>query len=193
MAPLREFLAATGIAPAYALFLLGGTGTRKSTALALALSHFGNFTGKSLPASFNDTANFIRKKAFLLKDAPIVVDDYHPVTSLQERKKMEATAQSLARAFGDGAERGRMKADLTLQEAMPPRGVAIISGEDTPGVGRERHGALLCRQRRQGRRARQRIADGHAGTGAAGLFAEIHARLHRVAVQAGGEAAANAA
>ena len=135
LAPLREFLAATGIAPAYALFLLGGTGTRKSTALALALSHFGNFNGKSLPASFNDTANFIRKKAFLLKDAPIVVDDYHPVTSLQERKKMEAVAQSLARAFGDGAERGRMKSDLTLQEAMPPRGVAIISGEDTPGVG----------------------------------------------------------
>ena len=135
LAPLREFLAATGAAPAYALFVLGGTGTRKSTALALALSHFGNFTGKSLPASFNDTANFIRKKAFLLKDMPIVVDDYHPVTSLQERKKMEATAQSLARAFGDGAERGRMKSDLTLQEAMPPRGVAIISGEDTPGVG----------------------------------------------------------
>lgn len=135
LAPLREFLAATGVAPAYALFLLGGTGTRKSSALALALSHFGNFTSKSLPASFNDTANFIRKKAFLLKDAPIVVDDYHPVTSLVERKKMEATAQSLARAFGDGAERGRMKADLSLQEAMPPRGVAIISGEDTPGVG----------------------------------------------------------
>lgn len=135
LAPLREFLTATGIAPAYALFLLGGTGSRKSTAAALALSHFGNFTGKNLPASFNDTANFIRKKAFLLKDAPIVVDDYHPVTSLQERKKMEATAQSLARAFGDGAERGRMKSDLTLQESMPPRGVAIISGEDTPGVG----------------------------------------------------------
>lgn len=135
LAPLREFLDQTGIAPGYALFLLGGTGTRKSTALALALSHFGNFTAKSLPASFNDTANFIRKKAFLLKDAPIVVDDYHPVTSLVERKKMEATAQSLARAFGDGAERGRMRADLSLQESMPPRGVAIISGEDTPGVG----------------------------------------------------------
>lgn len=135
LAPLREFLSATGVAPAYALFLLGGTGTRKSTVAALALSHFGSFTGKSLPASFNDTANFIRKKAFLLKDAPIVVDDYHPVTSLQERKKMEATAQSLARAFGDGAERGRMKSDLTLQESMPPRGVAIISGEDTPSVG----------------------------------------------------------
>ena len=135
LAPLREFLAQTGVTPGYALFLLGGTGTRKSTALALALSHFGNFNGKSLPASFNDTANFIRKKAFLLKDMPIVVDDYHPVTSLVERKKMESTAQSLARAFGDGAERGRMRSDLSLQESMPPRGVAIISGEDTPGVG----------------------------------------------------------
>ncbi len=135
LAPLREFLEATGVAPAYALFLLGGTGGRKSTAAALALSHFGNFNNRNLPASFNDTANFIRKKAFWLKDMPIVVDDYHPVSSLQERKKMEATAQSLARAFGDGAERGRMKSDLSLQESMPPRGVAIISGEDTPGVG----------------------------------------------------------
>lgn len=135
LAPMREFLAATGVAPAYALFLMGGTGTRKSTATALALSHYGNFTSKSLPASFNDTSNFIRKKAFLLKDMVIAVDDYHPVTSLQERKKMEATAQSLARAFGDGAERGRLKADLSMSESMPPRGVAIISGEDSPGIG----------------------------------------------------------
>lgn len=59
-----------------------------------------------------------------------MVDDYHPVTSLQERKKMEATAQSLARAFGDGAERGRMKSDLTLQEAM---GKANSLLADAPG------------------------------------------------------------
>ena len=58
-----------------ALFLLGGTGCRKSTAAALALSHYGNFTGKNLPASFNDTSNSVRKKAFLLKDAPIVLLD----------------------------------------------------------------------------------------------------------------------
>lgn len=135
LAPLREFMVSEDVTPAYALFLLGGTGTRKSTAAALALSHFGNFTAKNLPASFGDTANFIRKKAFLLKDAPIVVDDYHPVTSLQERKKMEAIAQNLSRAFGDGAARGRLNADMSVQEGMPPRGVAIISGEDTPGVG----------------------------------------------------------
>lgn len=135
LAPLRHFLEEYGNAPAFSLFLLGGTGTRKSTAVALALSHFGHFTSRSLPASFGDTSNYVRKKAFLLKDMPIVVDDYHPVSSAQERRRMDATAQSLSRAFGDGAERGRMKADLTLQESNPPRGVAILSGEDMPNVG----------------------------------------------------------
>lgn len=135
LAPLREFMDATGVAPAFSLFILGGTGTRKSTACALALSHFGNFNAKSLPASFNDTANYIRKKAFLLKDSLFVVDDYHPVSSQQERRRMEDVAQSLSRAFGDGAERGRLSADLTMRKSQPPRSIAIISGEDTPNVG----------------------------------------------------------
>lgn len=59
-----------------------------------------------------------------------MVDDYHPETSLQERRRMESIAQSLSRAFGDGTDRGRLKADLSLREAMPPRGVAVMSGED---------------------------------------------------------------
>lgn len=135
LAPLREFLKQAGYSPGFALFLLGGTGSRKSTAIGLMLSYFGEFHSKNLPASFNDTANSIRKKAFLLKDFPIAVDDYHPETSVQERRKMESTAQTLSRAFGDGADRGRMKADLSLQESMPPRGIAIMSGEDMPNIG----------------------------------------------------------
>ncbi len=135
LAPLREFLKQAGYAPGFALFLLGRSGGHKSTAIALMLSYFGDFHSKNLPASFNDTANSIRKKAFLLKDFPISVDDYHPETSMQERRKMETTAQTLSRAFGDGADRGRMKADLSLQESMPPRGIAVMSGEDMPNIG----------------------------------------------------------
>lgn len=134
LAPLREFLDQTGVGPSFSLFLLGSSGCHKSTVAALALSHYGDFTYKSLPASFNDTGNSIRRKAFLLKDVPIVVDDYHPVGSLQERKEMERTAQSLSRAFGDGADRGRLGSNMVLQRPMPPRGVAIISGEDTPDI-----------------------------------------------------------
>lgn len=135
LAPLREFLAQAGCDPAFAVFLYGRTGSRKSTAAALFLSHFGSFTGRSLPASFNDTSNYIRRKAFAIKDALLVVDDYHPTSSVQERRTMERTAQSLARAFGDNAERGRLGADLTIQTSMPPRSLAVISGEDVPDIG----------------------------------------------------------
>ena len=134
LAPLREFLGAAGCPPGFALFLLGRSGTRKSTAAALALSYFGDFDAKSMPASFADSANAIRRKGMVLKDMPLVVDDYHPETSASERRRMESIAQMLSRAFGDGADRGRMRADLGLQESMPPRCMAIITGEDTPSI-----------------------------------------------------------
>jgi hypothetical protein len=135
LAPLREWMSQTDIVPAFALFLYGESGTHKTTAAALALSHFGNFHAKNPPASFNDTGNQIRKKAFLVKDMPILVDDYHPVTSVQEKRQMAATAQTLSRAFGDGVDRGRLNADSTIKVNTPPRSVAIITGEDLPAIG----------------------------------------------------------
>lgn len=135
LAPLREFMIRTDVSPAFALYLYGESGTHKSTAAALGMAHFGNFHAKNPPASFNDTANQIRMKAFLIKDMPILVDDYHPVASMQERRAMAATAQSLSRAFGDGSDRGRLNADSTIRVVRPPRSVAIITGEDLPAIG----------------------------------------------------------
>ena len=135
LAPLREWMMQTDVSPAFSLFLYGETGTHKSTAAALAMSHFGAFHSKSAPANFHDTGNQIREKAFLLKDMPIWVDDFHPTTSQQEKRQMNATAQTLCRAFGDGADRGRLNADSTIRAARPPRSVAVITGEDLPAVG----------------------------------------------------------
>lgn len=136
LAPLREFLQRAGCDPAFVLYLVGRTGTRKSTAAALMLSHFGaGFTAKRLPASFNDTANSIQRKAFLLKDVPLVVDDFHPTADRKDRRRMDAAAQQLARAWGDQAERGRLRADATAQAAHPPRGLGVITGEDLPSIG----------------------------------------------------------
>ena len=135
LAPLYSFLKAARCAPGFALYLYGRTGTRKSTATALALSFFGQFDAKTMPGSFHDTSNSIRKKAFLLKDSLYAVDDYHPTASLQEKRRMEAVAQELARAFGDRSDRGRMNADRTLQAAMPPRCMTVLSGEDKPNIG----------------------------------------------------------
>ena len=135
LAPLRSFLMEAGIPPAFAAYIVGRSGTRKSTAAALAMSHYGNFTSKTPPASFHDTANAVRIKAFALKDMPLLVDDYHPTQSQQERRRMEGMAQELVRAFGDNSDRGRMNADRTLQAAKPPRCLALMSGEDVPQIG----------------------------------------------------------
>lgn len=135
LCPLREWLKRTDVTPAFSLFLHGQTQTRKSTLAALAMSHFGNFHAKNAPANFKSTGNYITKKAFLLKDMPIWVDDFHPTDSQQEKRAMNATAQMLARAFGDGADRGRLNADRTLQSSSPPRSIAVITGEDLPSVG----------------------------------------------------------
>lgn len=135
LAPLCELLRKKQCAPKFALFLYGVTGTRKSTATALCMSHFGDFAGDNPPATFRDTGNSAREKAFTLKDSILWVDDYHPTESQQERRRMDAMAQDLARAFGDHAERGRLNADRTLQEARPPRSLCIITGEDLPAIG----------------------------------------------------------
>lgn len=135
LAPLCSMLEERGIAPRFALYLLGATQTRKTTAALLAMSHFGRFNAQDkIPASFTDTANSIQRSAFLLKDVPILVDDYFPVGSVQARRKMEETAQTLSRSFGNGGSRGRLNTDMTLRATYPPRGVAIMTGEDLPDI-----------------------------------------------------------
>ena len=63
----------------FALHLTGPTGAFKTELAALAQAHFGAaFNGRRLPASWADTANMLEKKAFLAKDAVLVVDDFAP-------------------------------------------------------------------------------------------------------------------
>ena len=136
LAPLTEFLTSAGYPPMHTLFLAGTSGARKSTVAALGLSHFGStFSNTHMPASFKDTGNAIGRKAFLLKDTLLLVDDLHPTSSPQERRRMDSVAQSAARMWGDRADRGRLRSDLSMQEGNPPRGIGMMTGEDLPEVG----------------------------------------------------------
>ena len=134
LSPLIEFLRHAGCVPKFVLFLVGRTGSRKSTLAALMLSFFGRFTATELPLSFRDTANSIVYNAFTLKDVPTVIDDFHPADT-QEGKKLTATAQSIMRSYGDRQGRGRLKADATPMESRPPQGNAIITAEFAPDIG----------------------------------------------------------
>ena len=135
LAPLMEFLERGGYSPSFITMLKGGSGTRKTSAATLFLSHFGNFNYDRAPASFSDTANTVRRKAFFLKDTPILVDDYYPPMTRDEKRKMQGIAQMLSRAFGNHQDRGRLGADLSLQYSHPPRALAMMTGEMVPDIG----------------------------------------------------------
>ena len=134
LTPLNEFLKQAGCMPKFVLFITGRTGTRKSTIAALILSFFGQFTSSDLPMSFRDTANSIIANAFTLKDVLTCIDDFYPSDNA-EMKKLNATAQTVMRAYGDRTGRARLRSDSTLMESRPPQGNAIITGELSPDVG----------------------------------------------------------
>jgi hypothetical protein len=129
---LCEALRGAGIEPSFLLWLYGGTGTRKTSLALLFLLHFGDFGMKSPPASFKDTANALEKKAFAAKDTLLLIDDYHPEASSYEAQKMAQTAQRVLRMFGDRIGRGRLTASIQFQKDYPPRGMALVTGEDLP-------------------------------------------------------------
>ena len=132
LCPLNEFFKQAGYEPSFITMLVGPTGTMKSSLAALVLNHFGEFTGKSLPGSFKDTANALEVKGFAIKDSLNVVDDYYPAAQRGDYARMTATMQSLIRSYGDRTARGRMTSDAKLRDSYVPRGNLLITGEDVP-------------------------------------------------------------
>ncbi len=134
LSPLNHFLKQAKREPKFVTFLMGKTGSRKSTLAALTNSFFGRFTSSELPLSCRDTANSILDNGYALKDVLTVIDDYHP-GSRQEEGKMNQTAQAIMRGFGDRVGKGRLSADCLQRNPRPPQGNAIITGEFPPDIG----------------------------------------------------------
>ncbi len=134
-APLAPFLPVD-----FALWLVGLTGSLKSTMAALFLSHFGEFAYNTLPGSWLSTANQLEMAAFNAKDLPFVIDDFAPTAV--DRRELDSKAARIIRAQGNLAGRGRLRSDLTERPTYPPRGLIISTGEDLP-VGRSVLARLL--------------------------------------------------
>jgi hypothetical protein len=130
-APLCEWLPFLLI-----LWLLGETGSLKSTLAALILCSYGGpFDKDSLPASWLDTENRLEQKAFLAKDCPIVVDDFCPEKHAGSAQDLERRASRLIRAVGNRQARGRLRSDLTARKSYIPRGVVVSTAEQLPSLG----------------------------------------------------------
>jgi DNA primase len=128
LAPLCEL-----VNVAFTMWVFGPTGTMKSTYTALAMNHYGaGFDDKHLPAGFTDTANRLEQKTFMVKDAPLVIDDFAPQKDQRSYSEYTRAAHRIVRDVGNQTGRGRLNADSTAKVTYSPRGLVIITGEDVP-------------------------------------------------------------
>lgn len=111
------------------IWVEGVTGSLKSTLAALFLSHYGDFERIHL-TQWSSTVNLLERRAFLLKDAVLVIDDWAP--SYLDQRELEMKAARLLRAQGNLAGRGRLRADLSERPTYHPRGLIIATGEQHP-------------------------------------------------------------
>ena len=94
----------------FSLFLVGRTGTFKTTLAALCQQHFGAaMDAHHLPGNFASTANALEDLAFQAKDALLVVDDFAPTGGVGDRA-LEGLAERLFRAAGNRQGRSRLRA-----------------------------------------------------------------------------------
>lgn len=162
LTPLLEAARTASCEPRFLVWLYGLTGTFKTTLSLLFLHHFGTFT--SSPASFKDTTNALEHGAFTTKDSLLLIDDFHPSSSLQEAKRMESTAQFLLRLLGDRISKGRMTADIKRQKDYPPRGMALVTGESMIG-GESSVARLLSLEIRRGEVNLERLTQAQKSIG----------------------------
>ena len=128
LAPLGEI-----IPPVFVVWLYGRTGSLKSTLASLVMNHFGpDFDEFHFPASFLDTTGRLEQKAFLAKDAVLVVDDYAPQRENRSAQEYKRTASYLVRAAGNRAGRGRLTREIKARPSYTPRGLLMVTGEDLP-------------------------------------------------------------
>ncbi len=109
----------------------GRTGSMKTTLAAVFLAHYGAFDRLHVPAGWASTANLLERRAFTLKDALFLIDDYVPAKA-ERRGELEEKAARVLRAQGNLTGRGRLRADLTERPTMTPRGLILATGEEHP-------------------------------------------------------------
>lgn len=129
MVPYRAALGWCDTTP----MLDGVTGAGKSELVALAMQHFGaGLDRNNLPGNWNDTPNSMIAVAFYGKDTLYAFDDFVPKGNFLARNDLQRKADTVLRAQGNTQGRGRANVDGSLREERPPRGMAIITGEDAP-------------------------------------------------------------
>ena len=117
----------------FAVWLVGESGSMKTTLATLLLNAFGDFSTKHL-LSWNSTANSLEANLFALKDSLCVIDDFAPQPDSYSSARLEQVVSRVVRDIGNSSGRGRLKTDLSQQQTLRPRGFVVCTGEQLPDV-----------------------------------------------------------
>lgn len=129
----RELFVQAGVEIKFCLWIYGLTGSMKTSVSKVFFNIFSKGNKSDITATFKDTISAIEMKSFDYKDSVLLVDDFHPTTSSQEKREMERLASEILRRYGDGICRARATKFMTKQKIYPPRGLCVITGEDKIG------------------------------------------------------------
>jgi len=117
----------------HSIQLAGETGVGKTELAAVEQQHYGSgFSARNLPGSWSSTSNANEVLAFIAKDALITIDDYCPVGTRGDLARYNRDADRLLRGQGNSSGRQRLRADSSLRNGKPPRGLILSTGEDVP-------------------------------------------------------------
>ncbi|MEW6686321.1 MAG: hypothetical protein AB1393_08980 [Candidatus Edwardsbacteria bacterium] len=116
--------------PNFSGYIYGETGLFKTTLAILLLSHFGSFDSINNLSNFDDTANALEKRAFILKDTLHIIDDFCPSIKRIDVQHKENLAQRIIRAYSNRTARGRLNPDASEKGRYEPRGMLLMTGEE---------------------------------------------------------------
>jgi hypothetical protein len=116
----------------FGIHYCGPSGSLKTAFLAIGQQFFGpRFSSNMLPGSWSSTGNALEGLLHDAKDIFVVIDDFAPQGAMNAAK-LNAAAEQVFRAQGNGSGRGRARADGSRRPIRRPRGLVASTGEDMP-------------------------------------------------------------
>lgn len=131
MTPLNGMFREEGKEPCFSLYLIGKTGSYKSSISKLLLCFFGGFSyATPSPVTFLDSKNAIGRKLGVGADLPLLLDDRRPTNNSTDKQIYEGTEKFVSSAIGDRAARGRLNADSSAKESYVAKSNLIVTAEE---------------------------------------------------------------
>lgn len=134
LGPLYSTMIRIGRTPGYVVFLVGQSGSFKSTLQGYVQSMFGDFHAKQMPANFRSTANWTSDAPYYCKDTLFTCDDYYQTRTRRESDELNRVANNLISAASDRAVRNRQGADKGVIKGRPVRSTITMTGEVLPEI-----------------------------------------------------------